>query len=54
MLAVKEGQHGMVELDSCSSVDRSDSVVDHDKAKVLGSNWPESKTSIRRAAGLVT
>lgn len=41
----------MVELDSYSSADWSDSVVNSDKAEALKSNSPKAKTSSRLAAG---
>jgi hypothetical protein len=43
----------MVELDSYSSVDWSDSGVSHDEAEALKSNSPKAKTLSRLAASFV-
>jgi hypothetical protein len=43
MLGLQEDYHGMVELDSYSSVDWSGSVVNHDEAEGLKSNSPRTR-----------
>ncbi len=43
----------MVELDSDSSADRSDSVVSYDKAEALERASPEAKTPTRLGAGSI-
>jgi len=43
----------MVELDSYSSVNWSDSGVNRDKAETLKSKSPEAKTSSRLAASFI-
>jgi hypothetical protein len=43
----------MVELDSDSSADRSDSVAGYDEAEALGQASPEAKKPIRLAAGSI-
>jgi hypothetical protein len=43
----------MVELDSYSSGDRSDSGVDRDKAQALRSNTPKARAPSRLAVGFI-
>jgi len=43
----------MVELDSYSSVDWSDSGISHNKAEELKSRSPKAKTLSRLAAGFI-
>ena len=53
MLGAQEDYHGMVELDSYSSADWSDSGANCDKAQVVRSNSPEAKAFGRLAVSFI-